>query len=302
MSILIAYTTAIVGRFLLMPNPTGVIAMMFVSLGIVCALLTWFAVTILSHRRRILSAEPADGRAAHRAARVAKKSLAFGDFRASAAYAATDLFREDCEGIVLVIRPRCEPFPIDSLAAESEPVPLDESDLLFRRRMPSPPFATEDDGVLAGLGRFAQRLGGVGHVTIALCLLPQVINLTTQVTFAPGAPMVRPFVFLLLALVVFAAALLVLIRGRASHFLVPGGIILRSGFWWSASSRLSYARAIDAALVVLPLSDGSWRFQLKQRGAEFGKSITRREAEMLIRFWLSATESPSEAQVREILG
>lgn len=264
--------------------------------------LLWILVSLYRHRSAVLAAIPRDSNCGIPCARELHHELAYGDFRLSIESATAALFRAGCEGHAYVIHARSDSTDFEPLIEMIEPVPLNEADARFRSvaAITGAESPADVDPLLVWARSF-QRIGGVGGMTVAILVLPHVTVLLHQFSFAAASAIYRIPLMIVLAIGAFVLLLKWVIAGRSTHWLVPGGVVCQSGHWWAKSNHVSIARATDAVLVLLPLHDGTWRFHTKQFGANFGGAITRAEAAMLVRFWSSPVEGPSDAAIHEVL-
>jgi len=200
-----------------------------------------------------------------------------------------------------------------------EPVALDEAEEAFIALED----ARQDGGEVSRTGGDAARMtdgallrrqltrrmkrnillaGGVGFLIMAAV---QIVNgLIQTVQWLTWDWRVVVGRFALPALII--AVVLALPRGSLMHwrrqwFLVPGGVVVRRSGWLDRAWRVHCFRRDSAVLFVHETARGEWRAQVGDGERVELEYMTRREAAMLLRAWLSPLSPPEAGMLSDLV-
>lgn len=213
------------------------------------------------------------------------------------------VFEQKDIGRVYVIRSTVEALCVEPVCDRTEPIRLCENDPAFRALQ----FALTsqgDDGTDAATlswRRVFARMRSVGLLSVGTLWLPQVAIfggiLSKQSDWV--TTVLYPVLF---GVITLSSAMLLVLNVRTPHLLVPGGLVIRRTNWLSTRSSYRLWTPSESTLFVYPNTFGEWCFALLRRYGGAGGTITKAEAEMLLRFWLSDFEPPSQASLASLLG
>jgi hypothetical protein len=201
-----------------------------------------------------------------------------------------------CRGVTARIGNAKDLTPVRPIKESFEPIPLDETGNLFSQLEPDAgQNSTDAPATTSSLMRNI-RLGG-GWLMIApfsLLLLMGVIESIRSKRISPN--LIQWSVMTLIVLLGIGKGAQ---RSRFQWFLVPGGLVVRRTRRWKKEWQIELYKRAESVLV-LRSSNRIWAAHVANPEHNAKASMTQREAQMLLRAWLSPLPTPPLEQLSDL--
>lgn len=220
------------------------------------------------------------------------------------------LIRRGHKGITIRNCPTKDIVTIDPFNVTFEPLLLDEADETIRELDNTLNIYTPDtDSALPIVENYSSGMispqlrrnikiaGGKGmFIFILMMTLLMIVG-----AFITGQTFFLATIMIICLLMIIFGVRIGSTMGRRQWFIVPGGLIVREGKFFSQDCKLHLFDRSTSVLIVNKISKHQWSLYAAKKGSFQRAVVTRKESEILLRAWLSPLPPPPIEQLSDLM-